>query len=433
MKDTIYAPSTAIGGAIAVIRISGPEAGKTIALLDQDIRKTPRRMRHVLVRDQGEVLDNCMAVYFPEPGTYTGENLVEINCHGGLQTVRRILESLGKLGFRPAEGGEFTRRAFLNGKMDLAEAEAVMDLITADAEQSRKAAVLQLQGSVGRMIREVESIILDALSGIDAAIDYPEEAEAEAYADLPQRIAEAKLRIERLLADGKRGRVLRDGLRVAILGRPNVGKSSLMNALLGMDRAIVTAIPGTTRDILDEKVSFDGVPIRLIDTAGLRDATDEAEQIGVNRARESMTTADVLCIVLDASVPLMDTDRKILLETQGDPRRILLLNKCDLPNRTDVDGLQISAKMGQGLDQLKTRILQMAAPEKGDCTCITNERHLHLLSEALEALRAAEGTEELDCKATDLQNALHSLGQITGTDVDAAVIDRVFSRFCVGK
>lgn len=433
-EDTIYAPSTAIGGAIAVLRVSGPRAKETARIFDRGFASEPGMMRFVRVQDDKEPIDDAMAVYFSAPASYTGEDMVEIDCHGGHQTVQRILGLLSGLGFRPAEGGEFTRRAFLNGKMDLAQAEAVMDIITADAEQSRKAALNQLHGSVSRAIHDVEDILLDALSGIDAAIDYPEEAEEDCIARLPEQLGAGRSKAERLLADGRRGRVLRDGLRVVILGRPNTGKSSLMNALAGFERAIVTDIAGTTRDVLDEHLSFDGVPVRLIDTAGIREATDRAEQIGVDRALDEMRRADVQLVLLDGSAPLTTEDETLIETTENGIPRILVVNKCDLPRQTDYAGaISISAKTGQGLEELKREVLRLAAPQDADCNAITNERHLHALEQACAALCSAEQAEELDCKATDIRAALQALGSITGTDVDATVIDRIFERFCVGK
>lgn len=433
-EDTIYAPSTAIGGAIAVLRVSGPRAKETARILDRGFASEPGMMRFVRVQDDKEPIDDAMAVYFSAPASYTGEDMVEIDCHGGHQTVQRILGLLSGLGFRPAEGGEFTRRAFLNGKMDLAQAEAVMDIITADAEQSRKAALNQLHGSVSRAIHDVEDVLLDALSGIDAAIDYPEEAEEDCIARLPEQLGAGRSKAERLLADGRRGRVLRDGLRVVILGRPNTGKSSLMNALAGFERAIVTDIAGTTRDVLDERLSFDGVPVRLIDTAGIREATDRAEQIGVDRALDEMRRADVQLVLLDGSSPLTAEDKTLIETTENGIPRILVVNKCDLPRQTDYAGaISISAKTGQGLEELKREVLRLAAPQDADCNAITNERHLHALEQACAALCSAEQAEELDCKATDIRAALQALGSITGTDVDATVIDRIFERFCVGK
>lgn len=433
-EDTIYAPSTAVGGAIAVLRVSGPRAKETARIFDRGFASEPGMMRFVRVQDDKEPIDDAMAVYFSAPASYTGEDMVEIDCHGGHQTVQRILDLLSGLGFRPAEGGEFTRRAFLNGKMDLAQAEAVMDIITADAEQSRKAALNQLHGSVSRAIHDVEDILLDALSGIDAAIDYPDEAEEDCIARLPEQLGAGRSKAERLLADGRRGRVLRDGLRVVILGRPNTGKSSLMNALAGFERAIVTDIAGTTRDVLDERLSFDGVPVRLIDTAGIREATDRAEQIGVDRALDEMRRADVQLVLLDGSAPLTAEDKTLIETTENGIPRILVVNKCDLPRQTDYAGaISISAKTGQGLEELKREVLRLAAPQDADCNAITNERHLHALEQACAALCSAEQAEELDCKATDIRAALQALGSITGTDVDATVIDRIFERFCVGK
>lgn len=433
-EDTIYAPSTAIGGAIAVLRVSGPRAKETARIFDRGFASEPGMMRFVRVQDDKEPIDDAMAVYFSAPASYTGEDMVEIDCHGGHQTVQRILGLLSGLGFRPAEGGEFTRRAFLNGKMDLAQAEAVMDIITADAEQSRKAALNQLHGSVSRAIHDVEDVLLDALSGIDAAIDYPDEAEEDCIARLPEQLGAGRSKAERLLADGRRGRVLRDGLRVVILGRPNTGKSSLMNALAGFERAIVTDIAGTTRDVLDERLSFDGVPVRLIDTAGIREATDRAEQIGVDRALDEMRRADVQLVLLDGSAPLTAEDKTLIETTENGIPRILVVNKCDLPRQTDyADAISISAKTGQGLEELKREVLRLAAPQDAACNAITNERHLHALEQACTALCSAEQAEELDCKATDIRAALQALGSITGTDVDATVIDRIFERFCVGK
>lgn len=434
-NDTIYAPSTAIGGAIAVLRVSGFDTARAMQILSRDIRETPREMRYLRILDGMETVDRCMAVWFPSPASYTGEDMLEINCHGGPAIVRRILALLSKLGFRPAEGGEFTRRAFLNGKLDLTQAEAVMDVVSATAEQSGRAAMRQLAGSVSREVGAIAELLTDALAGVDAAIDYPDEAEADAYAALPEKIADAKSRMERLIDEGRRGRVLRDGLRVAILGRPNVGKSSLLNALLGEERAIVTASAGTTRDVLDAYTAFSGVPVRLVDTAGIRDAEDEAERIGVGRARDELAGADVRILLLDASVPPTDADRSLLRETEGLPR-IIAANKCDLgraPETAALEPLFLSAKTGEGLETLRARVLLLAAPEHAETVCLTNERHIHAMERALAALHEADPAAELDCVATDLGAALHALGEITGADVDETVIDRIFARFCVGK
>lgn len=432
ISDTIYAPSSAIGGAIAVLRISGPASRDVAkAILDRDITKHPRELRHALVKDGDRIADDCMAVFLPAPHTYTGEDMVELHCHGGMQTVREVLACIGATGARPAVGGDFTKRAFLNGKMDLSQAEAVMDVINSTAEGSLKAALRQLHGSVSRTVHSVEELLLDTRSSIEAAIDYPDEAEEDFYAELPSSLEEAIQLTERLLREGRRNRVLRDGLQVVILGRPNVGKSSLMNAILGEDRAIVTSVAGTTRDLIDERISLGGVPIRLVDTAGLRDASDEAESIGIERAHRAMEQADLLLLVFDGSVSMNEEETALWKATEG-KARICVANKADLGTVVPCD-IAVSCKNGTGIDALKERIASVAAPNNTDESCITNVRHLDALEMALRSLQHAKAVRELDCIATDLREALHHLGAITGTDVDAEVIDRVFSNFCVGK
>ncbi len=430
--DTVFAPSTAIGGAIAIIRVSG-EQTREIAekLLDRPVADRPNRMRHVHILHRGIVIDDCMAVFFKSPKSYTGEDMLELHCHGGMMTVRAVLATLSEAGGVPAGPGEFTKRAFLNGRMDLMEAEAVMDVINAQAEGSLRSALEQLSGSVSRRVRDVEERLLDARSAIEAAIDYPDEAEESAYASLPSALAAAKTALTDMIEEGRRGRALRDGLKTVILGRPNVGKSSLLNALLGEDRAIVTAAAGTTRDVLDERLSVGGVPVRLIDTAGLREASDEAERIGVDRAKKTLLTADAVLLVLDGSEGLTAEDENLLRETAG-KTRIVIANKCDLGTRIK-DALPVSCKTGEGIDELLKRIAAIAVPAAQSTAAITNERHIRALEIALDAVIHAAQQIEPDCIATDLTEALHALGTVTGTDVDAEVVDRIFKNFCVGK
>ena len=430
--DTIYAPSTAVGGAIALIRVSGPLC-PVIAreMLDRDVTKAPRMMRFVHMQDGNAVLDDGMACFLPGPGTYTGEDMLELSCHGGSRTVARLLERLSKTGARPAEPGEFTKRAFLNGKMDLSEAEAVMDVVSARAEESLKAALDQLHGKLKERIVAVEELLLDSLSAIDAAVDYPDEVEEDVSLALPESLNRAKREIDALIAEGRQGRVLREGVYVALVGRPNVGKSSLLNALIGADRAIVTELPGTTRDTLDEETAFFGVPVRLVDTAGIRDSQDVVEQIGIDRAKTALDRADVAVLLLDGTQTLTEEDEQLLTLTEG-KTRLILRSKGDLLQTEDGFGdLTISAKTGEGLEELKRRIVALSGAREG--AAITNERHIKALENAAAALQHAGQVSELTLVATDIRDALHHLGAITGRDVDGELIDRIFARFCVGK
>ena len=430
--DTIYAPATAIGGAIALIRVSGPLCPNIArAMLDRDVAKTPRMLRFVRVMDGEKVLDDGMACFLPGPGTYTGEDMLELSCHGGSRTVARLLERLSVAGARPAEPGEFTKRAFLNGKMDLSEAEAVMDVVSARAEESLKAALEQLHGKLSKRIHGIEELLIDSLSAIDAAVDYPDEVEEDVSSALPESLDRAQGEIDALIAEGRQGRALREGVYVALVGRPNVGKSSLLNALLGADRAIVTDLPGTTRDTLDEETSFFGVPVRLVDTAGIRESGDLVEQIGIDRARAALDRADVAVLLLDGTQTLTEEDQRLLALTAG-KNRLVLRSKGDLLQaRDDFGELSVSAKTGEGLDELKRRIVALSGAREG--AAITNERHIKALENAREALLHARTAHELTLIATDVRDALHHLGAITGRDVDADLIDRIFARFCVGK
>ena len=427
-NDTIFAPSTAIGGAIAVIRISGPRTKDIISELTKK-KLSPNVMSYTLIKYQDKILDNGMMCYFQAPISYTGEDMLEIHCHGGIQTIRSITDALIQIGLRPAEGGEFTRRAFLNGKMDLTQAEAVMDLINAQAESSMRSALNQLNGGLSKQIQAIESSLLDILSGIEAAIDYPDEVEDDVYADMPDLIQKLKTRITELIETGRSGRFLRDGIKVVIIGKPNVGKSSLFNALLGQKRAIVTSNAGTTRDILDEYISINGIPVRLMDTAGLRKAEDEAESIGINMAKDALKYADLLLLVLDGSGPLTDEDMSLIDETAGLPR-ILISNKSDL-GKLDSD-ISISCLTQDGINQLKEMIV-LKVGAGNITTGLTNIRHIRALQRAMESICHSEEQIDLDCKATDLREALHEIGTITGNDVDDKLLDRVFENFCVGK
>ena len=433
MNSTVYAPSSALGGAVAVIRVSGSLTVNICEkLLTKPVVDRPGRLLHCTVRESGEDIDDCMAVFFAGPHSYTGEDMLEIHCHGGYASVTAILAALSRTGALPAEGGEFTKRAYLNGKMDLSRAEAVMDLVSAHADGSRKAALCQLQGGLESKIHAAEEELLEALSALDAAIDYPDEMEEEASLRVPERLDAVRRLLYRWIQEGRRAKVLRNGMRITLCGKPNVGKSSLLNCLLGEERAIVTSLPGTTRDILDEETVFHGIPVRLIDTAGIREANDLSEQIGVERAKKALESADLLYLLLDGSLPLEKEDLDLLEMTKA-MKRIVIRTKADLPPCRDAFGdISLSTVTGQGIEALKEKTLALAGPGDTDGT-ITNERHVFLLEKACSSVEDALNAEEPDCRATDIRDALCALGSISGRNADDAVIDRIFSRFCVGK
>lgn len=441
MNDLIYALATPVGGAIAVVRLSGTGAKKLLYTVFTG-RGAPREMAYGrIVNEAGEPLDQAMAAFFPAPRSYTGEDMAELYLHGGQTTVRRVLALLGRHA-RGARPGEFTERAFLNGKLDLAQAEAVMDLINAGAERSANSALAQLTGRLSERIAAVEAQLLDALSGLEAAIDYPEELEDDVTSALPGVLAAAEAELAALIGTGLSGRVLREGARVALIGRPNAGKSSLLNALAGAERAIVTQFAGTTRDVLEEAVSMDGIPVTLFDTAGIRAADDPVERIGVERARRAAERADLLLLCFDAAAPLSEEDEALLAETAG-RSRLAVCCKGDLPALWEaealspygIEALAVSAETGEGLAALRRAIAARIAPA-AESALVTNARHIEALQRAAASVSDAEksaGGTEPELVATDLREALAALGQITGREASADLIERIFSKFCVGK
>ena len=440
MNDLIYALATPVGGAIAVVRLSGTGAKKLLYTVFTG-RGAPREMAYGrIVNEAGEPLDQAMAAFFPAPRSYTGEDMAELYLHGGQTTVRRVLALLGRHA-RGARPGEFTERAFLNGKLDLAQAEAVMDLINAGAERSANSALAQLTGRLSERIAAVEAQLLDALSGLEAAIDYPEELEDDVTSALPGVLAAAEAELAALIGAGLSGRVLREGARVALIGRPNAGKSSLLNALAGAERAIVTQFAGTTRDVLEEAVSMDGIPVTLFDTAGIRAADDPVERIGVERARRAAERADLLLLCFDAAAPLSEEDEALLAETAG-RSRLAVCCKGDLPALWEaealspygIEALAVSAETGEGLAALRRAIAARIAPA-AESALVTNARHIEALQRAAASVSDAEksaGGTEPELVATDLREALAALGQITGREASADLIERIFSKFCVG-
>lgn len=400
----------------------------------------------------GRVIDECMAVYMKAPHTYTGEDVVEIQCHGSIISVKKILQLVLKCGASLAERGEFTKRAFLNGRMDLSQAEAVIDVIKARSETGFDTAVSQMQGGLSVKIKKIRKEMADLISDIVAHIEYPEEdLEELTYGKITDQLSVIKADIQKLADSADTGRVLRDGLKVTIAGRPNVGKSSLMNAILREERAIVTDIPGTTRDTIEEMASIGGIPVRIADTAGIRETDNIIEKIGIEKSRESIESSDVVIMMIDGSNELSDSDREIL-NAAAARKCIIILNKSDLGCIVDEEVLaeaagicadeiiHMSAANGEGIDELRDRIRMIVyngEVKPGNDIMITNVRHEELLRQALQLLEDAEfmliSGEALDFAESDIREAWMAMGEITGEAVTDDIVKEVFARFCLGK
>ena len=444
-EDTIVAIATPAGrGGIGVVRISGPSAPQIGAgLVGIDTTLRPRHA--TFARAQA---DQVVVIHFPAPQSYTGEHVVEISAHGSPVVLRQIVESAMTAGARLAEPGEFTLRAFLNGRIDLVQAEAVADLIDAVTPLQARAAFDQLEGTLTRRISAIDAELFDLIARLEASLDFPDEGYHFVEAgEAGGALASIEAKLSALVCEARRGRLIREGARVAIAGRPNVGKSSLFNALLRTSRAIVTPVPGTTRDLLTETADVDGIRLELVDTAGLRDTDDQIEAEGVSRARGAWRTADLVLVVLDGSRPLEQPDFALLHETSGSPR-LVLANKSDLApawSATDTGGpvAIVSATNGDGLDALRREIravLEGGSPAPRDPAAVTNVRHAALLDRAragvraaLEALNAAGGPVAEEFVLTDLQDARAALEEVTGTRTSEDLLRHIFSRFCIGK
>ncbi len=440
-NDTIAAIATAPGtGAIAVIRVSGPQAAQVVQECTGGRVLQPRLATFVRVRDAREcVIDECVATFFAGPASFTGEDTVELSCHGGMLVTRRVLERVLACGARPAEPGEFSRRAFENGKMDLTQAEAVMDVISAGSDLALRAAQNQLQGAIGSKVGAAVDILINVAAHVEAYIDFPEEDIAPDTTDaLLAQLDEVGGILRRLLDTADEGRLLREGVRTAIVGAPNVGKSSLLNMLLGYERAIVSSAAGTTRDTIEESVALGGLCLRLIDTAGLHESADAIECAGMERSRRAGAEADLLLEVADVSAP-----RQELPMPETGAHRLLLLNKCDLPEHPDWAGetgaIRLSCATGTGRETLAAAVEALFLRESGerDSLAAINTRHRHALKQALEALAAARAAlvvgESPEFVDVDLRAALDSLGSITGRIDTEDILTRVFATFCLGK
>ncbi|HGA4576143.1 TPA: tRNA uridine-5-carboxymethylaminomethyl(34) synthesis GTPase MnmE [Streptococcus pyogenes] len=451
--DTITAISTPLGeGAIGIVRLSGTDAlaiaqsvfkGKNL----EQVASHTINYGHIIDPKTGTIIDEVMVSVMLAPKTFTRENVVEINTHGGIAVTNEILQLLIRQGARMAEPGEFTKRAFLNGRVDLTQAEAVMDIIRAKTDKAMTIAAKQLDGSLSQLINDTRQEILNTLAQVEVNIDYPEydDVEEMTTALLREKTQEFQSLLENLLRTAKRGKILREGLSTAIIGRPNVGKSSLLNNLLREDKAIVTDIAGTTRDVIEEYVNIKGVPLKLVDTAGIRETDDLVEQIGVERSKKALQEADLVLLVLNASEKLTDQDRALLNLSQ-DSNRIILLNKTDLEQKIELEQLPadlipISVLTNQNINLIEDRINQLFFDNAGlveqDATYLSNARHISLIEKAVQSLEAVNDGLALgmpvDLLQVDLTRTWEILGEITGDAAPDELITQLFSQFCLGK
>ncbi len=451
--DTITAISTPLGeGAIGIVRLSGTDAlaiaqsvfkGKNL----EQVASHTMNYGHIFDPKTGTIVDEVMVSVMLAPKTFTRENVIEINTHGGIAVTNEILQLLIRQGARMAEPGEFTKRAFLNGRVDLTQAEAVMDIIRAKTDKAMTIAVKQLDGSLSQLINDTRQEILNTLAQVEVNIDYPEydDVEEMTTALLREKTQEFQKLLKNLLRTAKRGKILREGLSTAIIGRPNVGKSSLLNNLLREDKAIVTDIAGTTRDVIEEYVNIKGVPLKLVDTAGIRETDDLVEQIGVERSKKALQEADLVLLVLNASEPLTDQDRSLLHLSQ-DSNRIILLNKTDLEQKIELEQLPadlipISVLTNHNIDLIEDRINQLFFDNAGlveqDATYLSNARHISLIEKAVQSLEAVNDGLALgmpvDLLQVDLTRTWEILGEITGDAAPDELITQLFSQFCLGK
>ncbi len=453
-EDTIAAVATAAGeGGIGIVRISGEDAldilNKIFVPVSETIKNRVLYYGHIVDPATGKVVDEVMSVYMKGPHSYTAEDVVEIQCHGSSVSLRKILDLALKNGARLAERGEFTKRAFLNGRLDLSQAEAVIDLIKAKSEKNFDVALNQLEGVFSAKIRDIRADLVDVLVNLTVNIDYPDEdIEEMTYAKLEESLNNIKNKIEKLLSTADTGRIIREGLRVSIVGKPNVGKSSLMNALMGENRAIVTDIPGTTRDTIEESIIIKNIPIILTDTAGIHETDDIIEKIGIEKSKETFNNSDLIIFVLDASKELEGEDKEII-EHIGDRKTIVMLNKQDkgavitgefikemIPQAVILESALIK---GDGIDELADTVENLVYDgevSQGENLMVTNVRHQNLLDEGKkcmeDALGMAEFRQPLEFIEIDVNRCYEALGEIIG-ETAADIIDKVFERFCLGK
>lgn len=455
--DTICGIATPIGeGGISIIRVSGDKAKEVVSKVFcakngnsiENMKSYTMRYGYIKDINTEDIIDEVIISFMKGPKSFTAEDVVEINCHGGVISTNKVLEEVIKAGARLSEPGEFTKRAFLNGRIDLSQAEAVMDIIRAKTDLAMKSAMIQHEGALSKEINKLREYMLNTLALIEYAVDFTEDEE-DIDPNIPIKVeSEIKKAIDRmndLLKNADEGRIIRDGLSLAIVGKPNVGKSSLLNALLKEKRAIVTDIPGTTRDIIEEFISLDGIPIRITDTAGIRETDDIVEKIGVERSKEKINEADLIILMLDRSRSLEDEDREII-KSIADKNYIVLINKVDLEGKFDEEEIKnlknkiyISAKEGIGLDQLKEKVKEMffSGNVSTESLIISNNRHKQALYRALENCEVAyeklKLNEFLDLISIYVTASLKALGEITGSELEEDLVNKIFKDFCCGK
>lgn len=448
MEDTIVAISTSQGiGAISIIRLSGKESIKIVNKIvkNKNLNKLNSHTinyNHVVNND--EIIDEVLISIMKAPRSFTTEDVVEINCHGGIATTNKILELLLLNGCRLAEPGEFTKRAFLNGRIDLLEAESVMDIINSKTENSLKLAINQLNGSTSNLIRNLRQDLLEILANIAVNIDYPEYEDIEEVTNqkLEKEIIKIKQKVNQILNDSKNSKIIKEGIDVAIIGKPNVGKSSLLNKLLDEDKAIVTDIAGTTRDIVEGKINLNGFILNIIDTAGIRKTTDKVEQIGVDKSKNLIDRADLILFLLDNNT-LLNNEEKELLETIQNKKHIIIVNKTDLETKIDLKDenyIRMSTINNIGIKELKERIIKLFELDKieqSDMTYLTNARSIALLKQVKEKIEEIENSINMNIPISiieiDLRNVWEILGKIIGEHYEDELIDQLFTQFCLGK
>ncbi|WP_346896682.1 tRNA uridine-5-carboxymethylaminomethyl(34) synthesis GTPase MnmE [Clostridium sp. UBA7503] len=454
--DTIGAISTSIGeGGIAIVRISGDSAKDIVEKIFQakngqsikDMKSYTMKYGYIIDENNNHI-DEVIVSFMKGPRSFTSEDTIEINCHGGVVATNKVLEQVIKQGVRIAEPGEFTKRAFLNGRIDLSQAEAVIDIINAKTDLSMKSALMQSEGLISKEIRGLREKLLSTIAHIEATVDYPEDDLEEVTSEMAIRDLDIiKKEVKEFIETAEEGKILREGLSTVIVGKPNVGKSSLLNALTKENRAIVTDIPGTTRDVIEEYINISGIPIKIIDTAGIRETDDVVEKIGVERSRAKINDADLIILILDSSNELTEEDKEIINHISN-KKYMILLNKSDLDSKITQKDLEninctniysISAKTGKGIDEVRTAIKDMFF--KGEISTnnviITNTRHKEALLRAYECIESAINTLNytfaIDLASIDIRNAWTFLGEITGDSLEENIIDKIFKDFCLGK